>query len=175
MDQLSKRAASVPEKFLSERVSALWSSTSTYGKPFNGSLIQAWKIVCEMEAWTPGEFSEGIAHFIRKGGDMPTPGEFANWIAEFRIQQQSKALIAATYENEKRINQQYRNLLLAQNIDPDQIVPTRELAQTLKVLDGAKALPQEESVKSLPDLSDPEKEAQIKAQLEELKAQSEDA
>lgn len=122
MGSIERRRDKGFEAFLSERVAALWSGLRSYGRPCDGSLLQAWMIVLAARGITREEVSSGVEHFLLKGGEMPTPGEFASWCLMFRERRSVEQRIRATYEREKALGEAHRNEVRALGLDPDSVL-----------------------------------------------------
>lgn len=158
------------EDRVSEYLIAMCAALKTFGKGYSVALVQAWLIVLRLRKITAQELTFGVAHFLSTSKEMPTPAEFANWIVDEREAWEARALVDATYRHERYLSATYRQALVEQGINPDELIPIADAAQSLALIEGS----QKEltgRMKALPDANwaDPEHEKRIKDQLSDLR------
>lgn len=83
---------------LSLRLSALHSALSTYGKPFDGGLLQTWVIAMSDAGIEEMEFDQAARHWTVSESEFPAPGQFIKWIMHRREIAESRDAIAALQE-----------------------------------------------------------------------------
>jgi hypothetical protein len=158
------------ETVVSEFGSAMAAGLKTYGKEWGGAMLQAWLLVLKSHEVDERELAAGAEHFLCKGGEMPTPGEFARWVLDRRDRQETMVLLEqcrleSISERERyqgELDARYGHMSL-----PELKAYVRGLAEN----SAYRALPApEKEATEIVAYRDPEKEALIRKQIEVLKS-----